>query len=87
MSHTFDTVQRALSLVRDASNLTARQKDLLSFSQDVIDEWHTVNHDFQDVLNRNARTSEATAYLNIVIEEKDKRKQVERMNQYTGRIL
>ena len=82
MSHTFDTVQRALSLVRDASNLTKRQKELISFSQDVIDQWHSENHKLDDAINRNSRAIEATYYLKMVIEEKDPEKRLKKMESW-----
>ena len=86
MSHTFDTVQRALSLVRDASNLTERQKDLISFGQDVIDEWHSENHKLDDAINHGHRVWEATKYLEIVIEEKDQERQRKKMLDFAQRM-
>ena len=85
MSHTFDTVQRALGLVRDASNLTERQKELISFSQDVIDEWHSENHKLDDAINHGHRVWEATKYLEIIMEEKDPEKQRQKMMDFSKR--
>ena len=84
MSYVFDTVQRALSAVRDADNLTERQKDLVSFSQDVIDRMHTHNHGLKDAVNHDHDCSVGARYLQIVVEEPDKQKQLQKMNEYNG---
>lgn len=79
MSYVFDTVQRALGMVRDAPNLTNRQKDLISFSQDVIDSMHGKNHDLKDAINHDSRVTEGAHYLKVIIEEKDPEKQRRKM--------
>lgn len=85
MSYAFDTVQRALSTVRDAPNLTDKQRDLISFSQDVIDSMHSKNHDLKDAINHDSRVTESTHYLKVIIEEKDPEKQRKRLNEVARR--
>ena len=63
MSSSFDTVQWVLSAVRDSSNLTAEQKELLGGCRDVIDEWHEVNHKLKDAFNRDSSVQEQALAL------------------------
>ena len=85
MSYAFDTVQRALSIVRDAPNLTHRQKDLISFSQDIIDSMHSKNHELDGAVNHDNRVYEGTLYLEVIIKEKDPEKQRREMVEISKR--
>jgi len=85
MSSSFDTVQHALTIVRESLGLSEHHREIICDAQQLIDVWHEANHELRDAVNHNEKVGEATALLRITIRTPDpeerKRKQSE---YYTG---
>ena len=82
MSSTFDTVQRALSRVRDRGGLSEHYREIIVDVQQVIDEWHEENHRLNDAINRGARVLGTTDLLRITMEESDPERRRQRQAEY-----
>lgn len=82
MSYAFDTVQLALSKVRDSGELPEHHRDIIADVQQVIDQWHDVNHELGGALNKAPRSAEAVYLLQMTVEEPDPERRRERQVQY-----
>jgi len=66
MSFSFDTAQRALTVVKEAENLTKDQKEILCFIDFFIDELHEESHRRNDELNR-GKVAETANDIDILL--------------------